>query len=442
MKKILLFLLSAVVLFSCTEESIETITPQFEDGEKTITIVLSNIPEGLEGEDVYIFTLNNKDEVFYIQAAVANEDEEVITIPTPGGSAYSLVAYIPTIDEWTSKDPFSEGWYSGVSSSLNKTAKFVTNSWTEDTDLNKTGVDEVLEVELAVSGDSSYVQGEIFVLSATTTDNVAAGVTSVAFALNGSVLETINEEPYSINVNTVDFPAGKHIVSVTATNGNGDTATDEIEIEITVNENTAPEVSVSAALVGNGGNGTGAVDNGDQVERQELVTISASVSDANLQSVEFIIDGSTVYTATPDDPFSFEWDTFDNSVGIITIEVAATDTDGATRSAFLNVTLVDPDNFIPRATLNTPSNGANFSETDGDTVTFNITATDQDGDAVFSAEVFLPAFGAFGLGQIPDTEQWEVTLGGFPAGTFEWEARVYDNSGRYTKTNVRSFTFN
>lgn len=442
MKKLLLLLLAALIVYSCKEESVETSTPQFQAGEKTVTLVLTNIPEGFEGAEVYIFTLNSKDDVYYIQSAVANEDEEVTTIATPGGSAYSLVAYIPTFDGWSSKDPFSDGWYSGVSATLNKQGKFVTNSWTEASELTKSGIDEVLEVELAVSGDSSYLQGEIFVVSATTTDNVDAGITSVTFSIDGGQSETINEEPYSINVNSIDISIGKHIVSVTATNGNGDTATDEIEIEVTGSENTAPEVSVSASLVGNAGNGTGAVNNSDQVERQELVTISASVTDSNLKSVKFIINGNTVYTATPDDSFSFEWDTFSNTAGSVTIEIAADDTDGATRSAFLNVTLVNPDNFIPRATLNSPANGATFNSANNDAVTFRITASDQEGDVVTSAQVYLPDFGFYNLNQIVDTNQWETTLSGFPVGEFDWEARVYDGSGRYTKTKVRSLTFN
>ncbi|QSE97631.1 Ig-like domain-containing protein [Fulvivirga lutea] len=462
MKKLLLFLLSAAVVFSCTEESIETSTPQFTDEEKTVTVVLANIPDGFEGEDVYIFTLNSMNELHYIQGAVATEDEEVLTSSTPGGASYSLIVYIPTVSDWTTEDSFSDGWYSSISSTLEKDGKFITDTWTNSSDFDESeetldealanaGTIEVLTVSFAsLPSDGVYGQGDIFAVTATPNDNIDAGISSVEFLLNGTSLEVINEEPYSININTIDFPVGKHVLAVIATNGNGDTAEDDVEIEITGSENTAPDVSFTATYVGNGLSGSGTIGNLEEVERQELVTLNATVSDANLESVEFIIDGSTVYSATPDDaPYSFEWDTFENSVGTVIIEVKGTDTDGATRSAFLNLTLVDPDNFIPRGTLNSPSNGANFDFASY-SITFSVTVTDAEGDAIESvrlSDIDSP-FGPFPEWITLASEPYEVTFdevsgaGFFAPGDWETNAHVYDNLGRYTKTNSRRYTFN
>jgi len=380
MKHLFWGLLFSVLLFACSEEEIDSARAQLLDEDRTITVVFDNIPDGQEGNPVYVFTLNNSDEVYSVEEAVATEDTVLVTTPPPGNASFSIVAYIPTVDDWTLQDEFVDGFYSTIKGATDRNGRYVTSTWTEADDLEdsgEAGAEQTLTVELSIDGETEpasneYAQGSILELAADETNNTNSAITSVEFLLDGSVIETVNETPYSINFNTVDVSAGEHVLSVSITNADEDVATDEIEILITVTSNSAPSVEI------------GGLNNNDEIERQEIITIQSNASDddGDLASVSFIIDGTTVATEEENPAgASYDWDTFDNAIGSLVIEVRATDSNGAERSDFVNVTLVDPDNYFPRVTSLSSSLGNSFSETTT-SVTLDASASDPDGDAI------------------------------------------------------------
>jgi hypothetical protein len=67
-------------------------------------------------------------------------------------------------------------------------------------------------------------------------------------------------------------------------------------------------------------------------------------------------------------------------VGTVSIEVKATDNEGATRSDFANVILDAPDNYAPRVSITSPTDGSILQVSTF--VTLGSSATDPDGDAI------------------------------------------------------------
>lgn len=383
MKRILQLLFVSVFAFSCSEETIEATGPDFGSGEKTVTLILDDIPEGFEGDEVFVFTRNNDGEIYAIASGTATDGESIMIVPTPGGQSFTLVAYISTDEDWvrnlSSANPsYSTGYYSVSGTLTEKQGTYVTTSW-DATEVNDPGsstgsLGAVIEATLTDPlNDAQISQGSIVEISASVDDNINSGIATVAFLLDGSQIETVEAEPYSINWNTVDASAGEHVLSVVATNNDGNTAEAEIDILITTSANTAPSVSISASHDGNAGE-FGTITNNEQVDRQSLVYISASAS-ADTESVEFRIGGSLVKTDT-EAPYNYFWDTFDNNTGVVTIEVTAIDAEGEERSDFLNVNLVSPTESFSRITISSPSNGTTVAS--GNDINFQTSIT-QDG---------------------------------------------------------------
>lgn len=465
MKRILQLLFVSAIAFSCAEQELETSAPNFTSEDATVTLILDDIPEGYEGDSVYVFTRNNEGEVYALTSGTATDGATIAVVPTPGGAPFTLVAYITTDEDWIEKlaemttlptsPKFSDGYYSVSGNLSDKSGTYVTSSWgvevdgPADADAGSLGA--VIEVDITNPlNDAQIGKGSIVTISADVDDNINSGVASVDFRLDGTSIDVVEEAPYSINWNTIDVAAGEHVISVVATNNDGNVAEDEIEVLITTTENEAPSVSFSLSYIGNG-DGAGSITNLEVVERQELVDFNISASDdTGIDRVELYIDGTEVATGAGEGStsvaFDYDWDTFDNATGDVVIEARAFDVSGAQRSAFLNVTLIDPANFIPRATLTSPSSGASF--TTADPITFTATVSDAEGgtgnedtvDGVYFYRVDENNNTNFITSVFTDPYTSDATIG--TEGEYEIFARVYDNSGRYTESGRRTITIN
>lgn len=435
MKRILQLLFVSVIAFSCSEESIEATGPEFGSGEKTVTLILDDIPEGFEGAEVYVFTRNNDGEIYAIASGTATDGESILIVPTPGGENFSLAAYISTDEDWVanlsnttnpSSPAYSTGYYSVSGTLSDKQGTYVTTTW-DATEVSGPGsssgsLGAVIEATLTDPlNDAQISQGSIVEISASVDDNINSGIATVAFLLDGSQIETVEAEPYSINWNTVGVSAGEHILSVVATNNSGSSSEDQIEVLITTSSNQAPSVTIGASHDGNAGE-FGTISNNEQVDRQSLVYISASAS-ADTESVEFRIGGTLVKTDT-EAPYNYFWDTFDNSTGVTTIEVTAIDDQGEERSDFLNVSLVQPTSEVVRISINSPSNNSSF--TVGDDIDF-VTSITQNGCVIelytstdFDNSPYANFQGTFG------NTDFTFNTGGLSAGDYTFTVVVYD----------------
>ncbi|PTB95441.1 hypothetical protein C9994_11265 [Marivirga lumbricoides] len=424
MKRLIPFLFILGVVFSCSEE-FDISTPNIQEEQKTASIILNNIPSDFKGDSVYIFTLDNENEFYSATQATATEDAVIKTAVPAGNSSFSIIAYIPTVKDWTIEDAFAAGWYSSISGATNKTGRYITNEWDQASNYNNSnqgGATDVLTVDLYVDGDATlsnneFEQGYILELEADITNNLLSPLSSISFAVDGTVIEEVVEEPYEIYFNTVDLEPGLHVISVTVANADSDEATDEMEIVITVAQNEAPTVNISGII------------NGATYERQSVRTIASGVSDENglddIDRVEFIINGTLVATVT-EAPFSYIWDTYENAVGAVTIEVTAYDKAGAKRSDFVNVTLIAPENYAPRVNITSPSNGGNI--TIGNLITISTTTSDDEGDAISSVEFFFDNLSIGEDFEAPFTLE-DFNTAGYAAGEYKIIAKVYGTGG-------------
>jgi hypothetical protein len=425
--------------FGCSEEGFDIAEPNIAEEEKTATIVLNNIPQDYRGDSVFVFTLNNLGELNSFTSSSATEDSEVSISAPEGNASFTIIAYIPTVSDWNAENALDfEGFYSTLTGASNRNGRYITTSWQSAVsyeDSNKDGASDILSIDLAIDGeqapvDNSYARGDILTLSADVTNNLISGVSAVSFEINGTQIEEVNQEPYSINFNTVEYQPGAYVISTTVTNEEGDTSSDEIEIVITSSANEAPSVNITG------------ITNGATYDRQTVLTINSNATDDNaVDRVEFIINGTTVSTVT-EAPFTYEWDTFDNQVGEVTVEVVAYDEDAAQRSDFVNVTLIEPENYFPRVNLTAPSNNANIQQ--GDLITLRATTSDIEGDNINS--VTFRIIDEAGFQQFSSTvsvapyEVVDYNTQGLVPGTYEIEAQVNGSGGFSTDTIIINIT--
>lgn len=431
MKKILSLLFVAVLMYSCSEESIETNSPTTDTAGKTVEVLLVNLPDEVIGEKVYIFSINQNEEIFAIEVADAEEESTVLVSPTPGNAPFDVVAYIPSDEDWTTKDGFVSGYYSSASGETDRETTLITNIWTNSSSKVNSGMDNIVEVDLTINGltfpdplDLQFDLGDIVALNASVTNNGKSAIASVSYSVDGSNLITYNEEPYLYYLNTLDLSTGEHDVTVTVTNESGDSAEDEFTIEVSGTTNQGPTVD----LLG--------VTNGASYERQTELTLSASViDDSGVASVEFRINGSLVFTDT-EAPYSYEWDTYDNQVGNVTIMVTAKDDAGVSRSDVANVVLTAPANYDPRVTIVSPSNGSSFSV--GATINFDLTVFDDEGDPIQFVDVYLNG-GYIGTTTAPYDFSYDTT--GDAPGEYTMRVIVYDDNFNNTDDEI-TYTLN
>lgn len=421
MKRLIPFLFILGVVFSCSEE-FDISTPNIQEEQKTASIILNNIPADFKGDSVYIFTLDNENEFYSATQATATEDAVVKTAVPVGNSSFSIVVYIPTVKEWSIEDAFAAGWYSSITGATNRSGRYITNDWDQASNYdnsNQGGAADVLTVDLYIDGDlnlanNEFDQGDVLNLEADIANNLLSPLSSISFAVDGTVIQEVVEEPYEINFNTVDLEPGLHVISVSVSNADSDEATDEMEIVINVAQNEAPTVNITN------------LTNGESIVRQSVRIINSGVSDANdlddIDRVEFIINGTLVATVT-EAPFTYEWDTYENAVGAVTVEVTAYDKAGAQRSDFVNVTLTAPENYAPRVNITSPSNGGNI--TIGNLIDISATTSDDEGDAISSVEFYLNDLYIGEDIEAPFTIE-DFNTGGRQAGEYEIKAIVYD----------------
>lgn len=427
-----------IALLSC-EDSIEVDGPKIPPADMTVTVTLVNIPSAYVGATVYIFSLNKNGQVYAIQEAEAVEGAEVKIPPVPGISSFDIAALIPTGADWSSKNPFIEGQYSRAVSIQDKDGVFVTKTWSAATTLSvapTTGIAPTIEAQLYVNTlsspvDTEFTKGEIVTLDATVVDNIKAGVTSVAFLLDQTQLESYVTKPYKFQFNTINTAKGSHWLYVKATNAEGHIALDSINIFINdAGGNVAPSINFTT------------VANGDEFTRQTRVTLGVNASDPDdgIEKVEFRINDVLIATDLTA-PYSAGWDSYINQVGSVTLKATAFDKAGQARTDVVNVTLVAPDNYAPRVTFTSPSVGATFPVGTA-TISLSATASDPENDPINRVEFWYRKSDEVGDSFIgSDTVSpysFSFNSASLTAGTYYIFAEVFDDDGNssYTATSI------
>lgn len=191
-------------------------------------------------------------------------------------------------------------------------------------------------VSVTAPANGSTISGTVNV-TANASDNI--GVTSVQFLVDGAVVATDMDSPYSTSVDTATLQNGSHIITARAYDAAGNNATSSV-VNVTVDniapaeeDTTAPTVSITTPA--NGANVSGNVN------------ITAEAADnVGVSRVEFYRFGTKLGEDTSA-PYSYSWDTTASAGGDVTLTAWAYDAAGnhstsAEVTVSVNNTVVTP----------------------------------------------------------------------------------------------------
>jgi Bacterial Ig domain len=436
--RIIYSVIALVVLLSCEESKVDTIVPAISEAEKTVSVTFTNIPTGSAGASAFLFSINSDQQVHAVEKATAKENVVVKIMPPDGVAPFDVVAFIPDDSKWTTDKGFTSGKYSRVIGQTARKGAYLAIAWVQAANLASAapaGISSSIEAVLSLFGSATptttnFEQGTVLTLDAAVRDNIRANIATVAFLLGKSELKSYTTAPFRFQFNTASVALGSHTLYVKATNGIGDVALDSIKIFLSKTGNMGPSITFNGLV------------NLATFVRQDVFTINTTVSDPDdgIDKVEFKINNVLVSTDRTS-PYSFFWDTFNNAVGAVVVEVTAFDRAGQARSDVVNVRLTAPANYIPRVSFTSPANG--LSVTAGTLVSLGATATDTEADPIngvaFIYQRVLPTVGAQTLIGARDTTSpygVDFVTTGLVPGTYNIFAQVFDNDGRSSFTAI------
>jgi peptidoglycan/xylan/chitin deacetylase (PgdA/CDA1 family) len=269
-------------------------------------------------------------------------------------------------------------------------------------------------VSLTAPADGATVSGST-TLSASASDNTA--VDHVDFLVDGNKVGTATSAPWGVSWDSTTVADGQHTITAVAydTVGNSTTSSGHT---VTVS-NAAPPTSISLSAPADGSTVGGGV------------TLTASVSGTTPDHVDFLVDGTTVGTATSS-PWSITWDSTTVADGQHTISAHAVDGGGNTTASSDPITVTvknaPVDTTPPTSTIscNSSSCGGWFNAA----VSVSLAATDNAGGSGVNKIVYTTD------GSTPTTTHGTVYSGAFSVtATTTVKYRAFDNAGNAEAVN-------
>ena len=160
--------------------------------------------------------------------------------------------------------------------------------------------------------NGTTVSGSVSVAVSATDDTA---VTSVAVALDGSLVTSFVVPPYAFTWDTLALSDGTHSLSATAIDAAGNTATSTISITVRNSfDNTAPSISVTSP------------SDGAKVSGTVTVTVNAT-DNTRVIRVELYVD-NVLQSSSTSAPFDTKWNTRKAKAGPHTLQCRAYDSAG------------------------------------------------------------------------------------------------------------------
>jgi hypothetical protein len=268
------------------------------------------------------------------------------------------------------------------------------------------------------TANQNFAAGAAVPLAATASDSNGT-IASVAFRVDGNVVNTDTTSPYSFSA--TGLATGTHTATATATdNGGASTTSSTVTFTVGGGGNPAPTVSLTSPTA-NQSFASGAA-----------VPLAATASDSNgtIASVVFRIDGNVVNTDTSS-PYSFSATGLAN--GTHSATATATDNGGASTTSTAVSFTVGTTNPAPTVSLTSPTANQNFAS--GAAVPLAATASDSNGtitNVVFRVD-----------GNVVNTDTtspYSFSATGLANGTHSATATATDNGGASTTSTAVSFT--
>jgi chitinase len=199
-----------------------------------------------------------------------------------------------------------------------------------------------VSIDSPVSG--ATVGGTVAIM-ASASDN--AGVTKVAFYVNGSLKTTDKKAPYTYNWSTKSLKNGNYTIMVKAYDASGHVTSTSIPVTV-FNDKTAPTASITSPANGAKVGGT--------------VTINAAASDnVDVAKCELYVNGK-LKVSEAGSSCSFDWNTKEVSNGSYRVKAKAYDAAGNVKSTSISVKVFN-DKTAPTVSIASPSKNAKVSGT-------------------------------------------------------------------------------
>ncbi len=270
----------------------------------------------------------------------------------------------------------------------------------------------------APANNSAATIGDTVNIAATASDNV--GVTKVEFLVNGSVVATDTEAPYSYAWSTTGKTAGSYALTTKAYDAAGNTTT-SAAVNVTLN---APQAAITATATLSGNTAT--------------LSWTTTGSDPTVWTVArdgYDTGGTGAWSTTIAGSLRSHVFNYLRAGDTYTLTVSATD--GRTASAIVTVPQDEtptPDTTAPTVSLTAPTNGT--SATSGTAVTLSASASDNVG--VSKVEFLVNGSVVNTDTSAPYSYSWSTTS----TGSYTVAAKAYDAAGNTTTSAAVNVTLN
>ena len=313
--------------------------------------------------------------------------------------------------------PFNYNWTSVTAGSYAIVAKAYDNSGatTTSTAVNITvtspsNVNPTVSIT-APTNNASFTAPAAITITATATDSDGS-ISKVEF-YNGTVLlSTATSTPYSYNWTNVTV--GNYTITAKAYDNLNAMVSTSITVSVKA-ANQAPVISILAP-----------VNNASFVAPAAIgITTSVKDADGTISKVEFY-NGTILLGTVTASPFNYNWTGV--SAGAYSIIAKAFDNLGATASATINVTVVNP-NAAPTVSITSPVANANYNAPAN--ITISTSASDQDG-TIAKVEYYN---GTTLLGTV-NSSPYNFDWNNVGAAPYTISVKAYDNLGATATASV------
>ncbi len=393
---------------------------KIEDAQKTISLFIDSVPEGTVGKNGAVFIV--KDDRQYASQVFVAAHELELQVLGPDIPSFNIIAHISDDPEWAPHDGIDrdKGWTSQISNVVENDLDLLVNTWATGGFTGSIAERVRCNFQSPV-GNSSYEKGDIINVSVTASDLKGGYIQGVEVFLDGDLLQSMEDAPDYLDINTNEVEQGKHVLRATATNGQGIKGQATTSFTINPASSSAPEVSFDNLL------------NGATVERGTYQTVRINAfDDTELQDVSLAINNQ-VQANFQERPFIYRWKTENYPVGITALRAEATDEDGNTRSKLINVEITPTDR--PIVSFLAPD--YNEEITQGTNYGVRIRIEDPDGIANTSFRIDGSALTLQNSGGTEYTYDWETT--NVSVGRHSLTVSATDNQGE-TRSRTISVT--